>query len=154
MRASRLAADDRFGVFDDINRFADGRPQLLLFLNNEYHHEGVHELLLKASSDFPTWYINAGRAWLHRFVLNITFYHEYGPPIVLPADLTGSCVVWFDRPDLPALTTRFDRLAQLVSDPAYEVRSWPIHLANGAQPPVVQVWVHAARCRRERPGTK
>lgn len=147
MAASRAAADNRFAVFQEINRFAAGRPQLVMILNNEYHHEGVHELLLKAAADFPSWNVTVGQAWLKHYIGDMTFYHEYGPAIQLPDDLSGSCIVWFDRPDLPLVSTRYPRLAEVQNDPAYETITLPIRAMNQANPLPVQMWVHAARRR-------
>lgn len=150
IRASSELSADRFLAFDEINRFAGTRPQVVILVNNDYHHEGVYELLLKAAADSPTWNITSGRTWLRNFG-DITYYHEYGPPIELPADLANSCVVWFDRPDFPQLTTRYERLEQLAHDPAYEIISLPIYGTSLAQTPPILVWMHAARLREAQP---
>jgi len=148
IQGSAPASTNRFDVFQEITRFANDRPQLIVFANNEYHHGGVHELLLKAAADFPTWNVTVGHKWLQRFGVDLTFLSEYTPSIGLPADLTNECVVWFDRPDLPLLANRYERLNQLARDPAYEVLTLPIYTLRQTNPPSVRVWVHAARLRR------
>lgn len=147
IRAAELATQNRFEVFSELNRFAGKRPQLVLLLNNEYGYGGVHELLLKAASDFPTWNVSQGRTWLLR-IADITFYHEYGHPFdQLPADLRDKCIIWFNRPDLPPLETVYDRLGALLRDPAYEHITLHVHMMNLAQPPQVQSIVHAVRLK-------
>lgn len=148
IRGSAAASTNRFAVFQEVTRFADNRPQLIVFVNNEYHHNGLHELLLKAAADFPTWKVSAGQKWLQRFGADLTFLNEYMAPIELPTDLSGLCVVWFDLPELPLLTTRFARLAQLARDPSYEIITLPVYTVRQTSPPTVRVWVHAARLRQ------
>lgn len=145
MADSREATDNRFETFSRINHFAAGRPQLIVFLNNEYHHEGVHELLLKAASDFPSWNITVGQAWLDRILPRARFFNEYAGKIVLPDDFSAVCVVWFDRPDLPPLEKSFDALSRFSNDPDYERISLPIYESSTVRPRRVQVWVHAIR---------
>jgi len=145
IRAAELATQNRFQVFSELNKFAGTRPQLVLLLNNEYAFGGVHELLLKAASDFPTWNVSQGRPWLLR-IADITFYHEYGNPFdQLPADLGDKCVIWFNRPDLPPLETVYDRLGALLRDPAYEHLTLNVRMMNLAEPPQVQSIVRAVR---------
>lgn len=149
--ATHVATSNRFEVFQEITRFAGHRPQVIMLANNEYGHGGVHEMLLKAASDFPTWNISVGRAWLKRTGGDITFLHEYGTDMTLPANTAAICVVWFDRPDLPLLTSRYDDLARLARDPDNEVISLPIFIMNLAKPPKVQVWAHALRRKTATP---
>lgn len=145
IRAAELATQNRFQVFFELNKFAGTRPQLVLLLNNEYAFGGVHELLLKAASDFPTWNVSQGRPWLLR-IADITFYHEYGNPFdQMPTDLSDKCVIWFNRPDLPPLETVYDRLGSLLRDPAYEHLTLNVRMINLAEPPQVQSIVHAVR---------
>jgi hypothetical protein len=151
IRAAELATENRFQVFSELNKFAGDRPQLVLLLNNEYAYGGVHELLLKAASDFPTWNISQGRPWLLR-IADITFYHEYGNPFDrLPADLGDQCVIWFNRPDLPPLETVYDRLGALLRDPAYEHLTLTVRMMNLAEPPQVQSIVRAVRLKQAVP---
>lgn len=144
--ATHTTSANRFEVFQEITRFAGDRPQFIMLANNEYGHGGVYELLLKAASDFPTWNVSVGRAWLQRFGADLTFLHEYGTDMKLPTDTSGACIIWVDRPDLPLLTARYEHLASLARDPDNEVLSLPIfHMTSRLDPPKVQVWMHAVR---------
>ncbi len=143
---THAASANRFEVFQEITRFAGDRPQFIMLANNEYGHGGVYELLLKAASDFPTWNVSVGRAWLQRFGVDIAFLHEYGTDMKLPPDTSGDCIIWVDRPDLPPLTARHEQLASLARDPGNEVLSLPIfHMMSRPESPKVQVWMHAVR---------
>lgn len=148
---THTASSNRFEVFQEITRFAGDRPQFVMLANNEYGHGGVYELLLKAASDFPTWNVSVGRTWLKRFGADLTFLHEYGTDMKLPDDTSGACVIWFDRPDLPPLASRYEQLAALVRDPANELVSLPVFMMNHAIPPKVQIWAHAVRRKTGEP---
>lgn len=147
IQAAKQATENRFAVFDQLNAFAEGRPQLILLRNNEYAYGGVHELLLKAASDFPTWNVSVGRPWLQRFA-DLTFVHDYGNPFDQLGDIdSGTCIVWFNRPDLEPLENVYPRLGQLLVDPRYEAIRLEVHLMNLSNPPGIQSIVRAVRLK-------
>jgi hypothetical protein len=143
--ASHGASQNRFEVFSEVRRFAGDRHEAVLLLNNEFGHGGVHELLLKASADFPTWNTTVGATWLNRVFPDASFHHEYGPPVKLPERLAGTCIVWFDLPDLPPTETRFPQLALWLNDPANEAISLPVYVMNSDRR--IQVWAWALKER-------
>jgi hypothetical protein len=116
-----------WGLYEAVQRMADGRPIVVIFPDNSYHHEGIHELLLKGASDFPTWHISKRGQWIiDRFAPGMTYRHESsGTPPNAPIP-SGVLVLWFDRPDLAPLTERYRSLRDAIGRPGVEMREWVI----------------------------
>lgn len=140
---SASRAEQHWSFHDDIQAMARGRQILVIFPNNEYHHEGIHEFLLKGAADFPTWNVTAnGRRIIDKYSPRTTFRSEYGgtPPDapILPSQL----VVWFDRPDLPPLAEKYRSLQELVAASRDSLHRWTLFTAGGGQ-------IHALACIAE-----
>jgi hypothetical protein len=117
LRFSRQMGDERWTLFEDTLRMASGRPVLAIIPTNEFAHQGVYELLLKASATFPTWYMDPrGHSIIDRHHPQLKFFHEYGAPQVpLSSAISDSQVVlWFDRLDLAPLSLKYEELARLL----------------------------------------
>jgi hypothetical protein len=105
--------------FNAIRSIAGDLPCIVVFPGNEYHHEGVFELFLKASSDFPTWQIGRGRETvLKKYFSNLSFRHAIvgygGPSPDLP--YPDNCVlVWFSSADFQALPDRYPIMKEAVA---------------------------------------
>jgi hypothetical protein len=105
--------------FNAIRSIAGDLPCIVVFPGNEYHHEGVFELLLKASSDFPMWQIGRGRETvLKKYFPNLSFRHAVesygGPSPDLP--YPGNCaLVWFSSPDFQDLPDRYPIMKEAVA---------------------------------------
>jgi hypothetical protein len=110
---------------------------------NEYHHEGVFELFLKASSDFPTWQIGRGRETvLKKYFPNLSFRHAVvgygGPSPDLP--YPDNCVlVWFSSPDFQDLPDRYPIMKEAV-DRAVSIQIFSEYPKGGAP----EFKIHAA----------
>ena len=105
--------------FNAIRSIAGDLPCVVVLPGNEYHHEGVFEFFLKASSDFPTWQIGRGRETvLKKYFPNLSFRHavvDYGGP---SPDLPypDNCVlVWFSSPDFQDLPDRYPIMKEAVA---------------------------------------
>lgn len=105
--------------FNAIRNIAGDLPCVVVFPGNEYHHEGVFELFLKASSDFPTWQIGRGRETvLKTYFPNLSFRHAVegygGPSPDLP--YPDHCVlVWFSSPDFHSLPDKYPIMKEAVA---------------------------------------
>lgn len=105
--------------FNTIRSIAGDLPCIVVFPGNEYHHEGVFELLLKASCDFPTWQIGRGRETvLKKYFPNLSFRHAVvgygGPSPDLP--YPDKCVlVWFSSPEFQDLPDRYPIMKEAVA---------------------------------------
>jgi hypothetical protein len=131
-------------VHRDILRIANGRRIVVIFPDNSYHHEGIHEFLLKGAADFPSWAISArGRRLINKFAPDMVFRYEGGVPPPDSEFPKGALVVWFDRPDLPPLTERYRSLKAVASAAGADQQVWAISQVNGQ----VQMWVRACLVR-------
>jgi hypothetical protein len=137
-------AEVRWRVHRDILRIANGRRIVVIFPDNSYHHEGVHEFLLKGASDFPSWVISErGQRLINTFAPGMVFRYEGGVPPPDSEFPKGALVVWFDRPDLPPLTERYRSLKAVASAAGADQQVWAIRQPDGQ----VQMWVRACLVR-------
>jgi hypothetical protein len=131
--SSRAIADERWAMFERTLALAEGKRILVVFPNNEFHHEGVHELLLKATAKFPTWTIDAaGKRVLEKFSPRTRYYHEHNPGVssIEPALADADVVVWFDRVDFAPLEQQYAALRDLKASSAVTCDRGEYH--NGA----------------------
>jgi len=136
--SSRAMADERWALFEDTLALAAGRQILVVFPNNEFHHEGVHELLLKASAKFPTWMIDAtGKRFLQRFSPRTRYYDEYNRSNIGTAIAESAIVLWFDSTDLAPLEQQYPDLRELMQSPAVKCQRGEYHNVSGE---VGHVW--------------
>lgn len=127
-------ANERWQLYDTVNRVAQERPILVVLASNDYHHEGVHELILKGAADFPTWNISTrGEQLIDRHAPGLRFVHEYNGPLFASPIPQGTVVVWYDRPDLAPLSKRVPELARLLDTSDYRCTTLPIHKATQIQ---------------------
>ena len=130
----------RWSLHSDLTRMAEGKRTIVIFPNNEYHHEGVHEFLLKGAADFPTWNISpTGSDIIRRYAGDLQFRHEYGgsgPADPYPNDVL---LVWFEFPNGQSLPDRYQELAKAINKKGTECRRWKI-------PKGEQVQMYAVGC--------
>jgi hypothetical protein len=133
-RSSSVDGRARWLLHSDLTRMAEGRQTIVIFPNNEYHHEGVHEFLLKGAADFPTWNISpSGYDIIRRYAGDLQFRHEYGgvgPNAPYPEDVL---LVWFEFPNGPSLPDRYEQLASAVNRQGTTCRKWKIPRGEGVQ---------------------
>lgn len=141
---SKTLADERWKMFQDTVSLANGQAQLVLFPTNEFHHDSVHELLLKGAARFPTWSIDtAGQRIIERFSPNTRYVNEYGGPMDLAADLKHAhFVIWFDRIDFKPLVDRYPLLAEVKASAPWKCDSGEYHDTEGR---TTHTW---SRCKR------
>jgi hypothetical protein len=87
VRLSKPNADAKFAFYQRVLELAHGRPITVILIDNSFHHEGFHELLLKGASTFPSWHISAtGQEMIARYGPGITFrsHDEPVPPLGAP----------------------------------------------------------------------
>ena len=131
---SKRMADERWSLFYSTQSMAGSRGLLIVIPGNEYHNEGVHEMLLKAVATFPTWDIDSsGARLLNQFSPNTKYFHEYGHEATeLDVALSfASVVVWFDALYLPALTERYPQLRRVSTGGAYRCETDVFTSTNG-----------------------
>ena len=117
---TKIDANQEWQIYDEINKLADGKKVLVILLNNEYGHGGVHELLLKGTADFPSWNTSKrSEILIDRHAPGIRFKNEYVEPINLKGLQNDTVVVWYDRPDLNPISKRIDDLDSLTKNPSY-----------------------------------
>ena len=135
---SSQRAETMWQIHYDTLHLAAGRPIIVIIPDNSYHHEGVHEFLLKGAADFPTWNISAaGEKIIHRFAPGMTFRHEYGgipPSSAIPENVV---VIWFDLLNSPALTEKYASLNEanlrpgvVCSERAVEKTDVTVHMCS------------------------
>lgn len=127
-------ASERWQLYDTVNRIAKGRPILVVFASNDYHHEGVHEFILKGTADFPTWNISTiGEKLIDRHAPGLRFTHEYNGPLLTSPVPQRTVVVWYERPDLASLSKRVPELARLLESNDYRCQTQPLHKGRQIQ---------------------
>lgn len=127
---SQARAKLKWHVFEETQRLAAGRPIEVIIPDNSFHHEGVFELLLKAASAFPTWYITTGQQTIiDRYAPGMTFRHNYSGITPNAPYGTNRVLVWFDLPEIPPLTTRYAELAKAVEEPGVTRLCWLVPTA-------------------------
>jgi hypothetical protein len=121
-------ANQEWDFFNEVQYLANGRNILVVLLNNEYVHGGVYELLLKGTSDFPTWHTSPrSEILIDNHAPNVRFKNEYEGPIDLDLpSLKTTVIVWNDRPDLAPLSKRIESLNTILRDPNYKCVIRPI----------------------------
>jgi len=98
VRHSREKSDVKWAHYSDVRRMADGRPIVVVFPTNDYHHEGVFEFLLKGTADFPTWRTSfRGQLLLEQFVPRLSFRNNLGGPSPNEPYEPDTVVVWYER---------------------------------------------------------
>lgn len=115
---SRIDSNIKWGIFERTRQLANGKPIEVIFPDNSFHHEGAFELLLKASTDFPTWHISTGKMTiLDRYAPGMTFRHNFGEITPeMPYD-GGRVLVWFDIAGSNPLEVQHRELAKILSHP-------------------------------------
>jgi len=127
-------------LHDEILGMARGRPIVVIIPDNSFSHGGVHELLLKAAADFPTWNISSRGQWLiNRYGPGLTFRHEHGGASPEDAIAQGAVVVWYDRPDKLPLKQRYRSIAAASERVGTVTRDWMLQMSG-----VTQAVAHAS----------
>jgi hypothetical protein len=106
-------ADGHWKFFEKVLTVADGRPITYYIPDNHYQSGDPFIILLKGSSDFPTWNVAAGGKKLLNY---------YAPNLSFVSDVTGgdrttesnSVAVWFDLPGLEPTSDHYKRLHDIV----------------------------------------
>lgn len=124
---SKRDADLRWEMFQESLEFAAGKPLVVVIPDNEYHHEGVFEMLIKGLSQFPSWDMNAhGTALLQRYAPNLTLTHDRGGAFEnynLPSD---GIVLWFEWPGKREFSQTYLKLSKLLEGNGGTCRYWTI----------------------------
>jgi len=131
---SQARAKLKWEVFEETRRLAAGRPIEVIFPDNSFHHEGVFELLLKgASSVFPSWYITTGKTIIERYAPGMTFRYNYSVLTPNAPYGTNRVLVWFDRRDIPPLTSQYKELTNTVERTGVARYQWLVLGKDGRQ---------------------
>lgn len=126
VRMSREHADVKFAFFRRALDLADGRPVTVILVDNSFHHEGFHELLLKGGSTFPSWHISKrGQSVIDRYAPGLTFRSrdEHDAPVngPIPAD---SVLVLFHRPETAPLSQIYSEVGRFAALPTNRQEDW------------------------------
>ena len=137
---SRSMSEVKSRAFREAMVLANNQPIEVIFPDNSYHHEGMFELLLKASSDFPTWHIGTGQETvLNRYAPQMKFRTGDGVFKHSNASKPGRALVWFDRPDSTNVAVQFPTLAKAIDSPEARFFHWNIPVNRSL------VYPHAGR---------
>jgi MFS family permease len=132
---SKLGGVEQWDFFERVRTQADGRPIIYFVPDNYYQHNDVFLMLLKGSTDFPTWNMaRTGPAILRRVGVNITFVNEYAFPAGWNGSIpAGALLVWFNSASLRPVEDHYPFLtdAKIKSGAKYEVTNLPIAEATG-----------------------
>jgi len=127
-------AEAEWNFFYEVQKIAGQKNTLVIIPTNEYGHGGVHELLLKGTSDFPSWHISErGEKLIDRHTPNIRFKNQYEGLITLDPPPKNTVIVWNDRPDLKPLTEDIEDLRKLNDDVRYSCTRFPIKSQNSVR---------------------
>jgi hypothetical protein len=119
--------DLRWRLYDDIQDFSGMHAQIVVFPDNNYHHEGVHELLIKGMSVFPSWDPSPmAREIASRYLPLDEYRTGDRPQVVVPSNVV---VIWFDRTDFLPLEEQYSSIADACSRAAKHER-WTLPDTN------------------------
>ncbi len=120
-------AEAEWNFFYEVQKIAGKRDTLVIIPTNEYGHGGVHELLLKGTSDFPSWHISErSKKLIDRHAPGLRFKNQYEGLIKLDPPPKNTIIIWNDRPDLRPLTEEIKDLRKLTEDISYSCTRFPI----------------------------
>jgi hypothetical protein len=133
--SSKLAGDEQWEFFEKVRVQADGRPIIYFIPDNNYQYGDVFIVVLKGSTDFPSWNMaRTGRALLDRIGLNITFVSEYAFPSGWNEPIpNGASLVWINSPSHRPVEDHYLALsdAKTKAGVKYEVTDLPRSAATG-----------------------
>jgi hypothetical protein len=96
--------------------------KVVVIPDNRYAIGSVEEVLMKGTSDFPSWTITSGQTVLDEVVPRLRFRQQ------LEELSSGAAVMWIDIPDEQRLTDRFPALARRAAKARcrnWDVATWP-----------------------------
>jgi hypothetical protein len=138
---STVRAREKWDAFDATRRLAGRGPIEVIFPDNSFHHEGVFELLLKGSTDFPTWHIGVGGKVLDRYAPGLSFRHNYEGLRPDAPYAGGRTLVWFDSAGLQPATVRYPTLAEVLARPGVEPHAFLLRPKGGGPEVTMRVAV-------------
>jgi hypothetical protein len=118
----------RWQLHDEVIRMATGRKIITVIPGNEYHYDGVQELLLKGAADFGTWNISSsGQKIIDRYAPGMTFRNETmggeSPNKSYPDNIL---VLWWDDPNKQPLVEKYAALLEAINRKHVSCRRWDI----------------------------
>ena len=98
---SKIYFKERKEFFDRGNFLSKNRKQIIILEDNSYHHEGIHELLIKGASDFPSWDITSGKKIIDKYLGNAEIRSKMSNQIEYDSIIedNDSVVIYFQKPD-------------------------------------------------------
>ncbi len=138
---STVRARDKWEAFEATRRLASPGPIEVIFPDNSFHHEGVFELLMKGSTDFPTWHIGVGGRVLDRYAPGLSFRHNYEGVRPDVPYRGGRTLVWFDRVGLQPAALRYRTLAEVLARSGVERHEFLLRPKGGGPEVTMRVAV-------------
>jgi hypothetical protein len=124
---SRPQADIRYAFFQRTLDLAQGKRIVIIFPNNDYHHEGPHELLLKGASKFPSWQIEeTGMKVIRKYAGNIEFRSECAkvPALDEPIDPDSILIILQKSDDESSNIKKYMNASRFTSLPGISREDW------------------------------
>jgi hypothetical protein len=102
-------ADEQWKFFQQVAELGKGRSIVYYIPGNQYQRGDPFIILLKGSSNFPTWDMSAGgQALIDRYMDNLSFVSDLSGGDRAVSD--GSVLVWYDFPEFISAPDRYPQL--------------------------------------------